>query len=247
MTFATSGTHTVRLQVREDGAAFDQIVLSPATYLHAAPGPPTSDHTIVPKTTSPPPPPPPAATEVVVYASDIPPAAMHGAWAAASDSTAAAGVTLATPNDGVANTNAPLASPADYVDVTFNAPAATPYRIWLRLKALANDKYNDSVWVQFSDAQAGGSPIYPLDSAFGLLVNLATDSTAAGLNAWGWQDTAYWLAQPTMVTFAAGGTHTLRIQTREDGVRIDQIVLSPSKYLNAAPGPVTNDSTIVPK
>jgi hypothetical protein len=39
----------------------------------------------------------------------------------------------------------------------------------------------------------------------------------------------------------------MRIQVREDGVEFDQIVLSPSTYLNAAPGPVSGDSTIVPK
>jgi hypothetical protein len=39
----------------------------------------------------------------------------------------------------------------------------------------------------------------------------------------------------------------MRIQVREDGVMLDQIVLSPSTFMSAAPGPVTNDTTIVPK
>jgi len=34
---------------------------------------------------------------------------------------------------------------------------------------------------------------------------------------------------------------------REDGLSIDQIVLSPSTYLNAAPGALKNDNTILPK
>ncbi|PYR75034.1 MAG: hypothetical protein DMF86_16530 [Acidobacteria bacterium] len=79
-------------------------------------------------------------------------------------------------------------------------------------------------------------------------VNLATDSGATSLNGWGWANTAYWLlSQTTAFTFAASGTHTLRIQLREDGVQLDQIVLSPTTYYNAAPGGPTNDSTIVPK
>jgi len=49
------------------------------------------------------------------------------------------------------------------------------------------------------------------------------------------------------VTFAGGGSHTLRIQVREDGVQLDQIVLSPTTYLNTPPGPASNDATIVPK
>jgi hypothetical protein len=49
------------------------------------------------------------------------------------------------------------------------------------------------------------------------------------------------------VTFASAGTHTVRIQIREDGVQLDQIVLSPSRFFNAAPGGVSNDTTIVSK
>ena len=80
-----------------------------------------------------------------------------------------------------------------------------------------------------------------------MLVNLATDVNATSLNKWGWANTAYWLSQTTTVTFPTSGTHTVRVQVREDGVQLDQIVLSPTTYLNAAPGGPTNDSTIVPK
>ena len=120
--------------------------------------------------------------------------------------------------------------------MTFVAPANTPYRLWLRTQATANSKWNDSLWVQFSDAQSGGSSIYPINTTSGLLVNLATDSTGSSLNAWGWDDTAYWLSQTTTFTFPTSGTHTMRIQIREDGVQLDQIVLSPTQYLNQAPG-----------
>jgi len=37
------------------------------------------------------------------------------------------------------------------------------------------------------------------------------------------------------------------VQTREDGLSIDQIVLSALKYKNVAPGLLRNDSTILPK
>jgi regulation of enolase protein 1 (concanavalin A-like superfamily) len=187
------------------------------------------------------------ATNVVVYAGDIALSSVHGSWAQETDSTAAASLTLATPDNGVANTSNALASPTDYVDVTFSAPAGTPYRIWLRMKALNDNKYNDSLWVQFSDARVNGASAYPIGTTSGLLVNLATDSTGSSLNGWGWQNTAYWLSQATTVTFSTTGSHTLRIQVREDGVQFDQIVLSPSQYLSSAPGGVANDSTIVPK
>ena len=41
------------------------------------------------------------------------------------------------------------------------------------------------------------------------------------------------------VTFQTTGTQRLRIQTRQDGVRIDQVVISPQRYLTSAPGPAT--------
>ena len=128
-----------------------------------------------------------------------------------------------------------------------DADGNTRYTVWLRLKALNNNKFNDSVWVQFSEASAGGSQVYPLNSTSGLMVNLASDSTATSLNGWGWQNTAYWLSQATRVTFAAGGPHTMRIQVREDGVQFDQIVLSPTTYATSPPGPVGGDHTIVAK
>jgi hypothetical protein len=196
---------------------------------------------------APTPPPPPSAPDIVIYASDLPSSARHGTWRTASDATSPKGIKLTTPDNGFASADAPLAAPADYVDVTFSAVAGVPYRVWLRLQALANSKYNDAVWLQFSDAAVNGNPVYRINTSSGLLINLATDSAAGSLSGWGWQNGAYWLSQPTVVTFPTTGTRTLRIQIREDGVQLDQIVLSPGKYLNAAPGGVSSDSTIVPK
>jgi probable HAF family extracellular repeat protein len=185
-------------------------------------------------------------TDIVIYANDIDSTALHGVWAKAPDPSAAAGVKLQTPNNGFAQTTAPLAAPTHYVDVTFTPVANTPYKLWLRLKALDNSKLNDAVWVQFSGARANGNPVYAIGSTSGLLVNLATSSTATSLNNWGWANTAYWLSQHTTFTFGTG-TQRLRIQTREDGVQVDQIVLSPKTYLSSAPGGPTNDTTIVRK
>jgi hypothetical protein len=47
--------------------------------------------------------------------------------------------------------------------------------------------------------------------------------------------------------YFAAGPQTIRIQVREDGFSIDQIVLSPTTYLNASPGSLKNDTTIPPK
>ena len=50
--------------------------------------------------------------------------------------------------------------------------------------------------------------------------------------------------QPT-IYFATSGPQTLRIQGREDGVSIDQVVLSRGTYLVQAPGAPRADSTIL--
>jgi hypothetical protein len=154
---------------------------------------------------------------------------------------------LATSDKGVSHTSAPLASPADYVDLSFSAEGGTPYTIWVRLRAVNNNKFNDSLWVQFSDARANGTPVYAVNTTSGLLVNLATSGSAANLSGWGWENGAYWLSQATTVTFATTGLHTVRVQVREDGVEFDQIVLSPSTYRSTPPGPDSNDTTIVPR
>jgi probable HAF family extracellular repeat protein len=193
-------------------------------------------------TTAPPPP-----QDIVIYASDLPTSARHGNWSQGADAASPGGVKLQTPDLAYANASSPLAAPVHYIDVTFTATANTPYTLWLRLKALNNSKYNDAVWVQFSGAIANGRPVFAINTTAGLLVNLATDSNATSLNNWGWVNGAYWLTQPTTFTFPAGGTQTMRIQVREDGVQLDQIVLSPKAYLSSPPGGPTNDATIVAK
>jgi hypothetical protein len=47
------------------------------------------------------------------------------------------------------------------------------------------------------------------------------------------------------ITFEQTGLQTLRIQPREDGLTIDQIVLSPERYLSSSPGNLKDDTTIV--
>ena len=77
-----------------------------------------------------------------------------------------------------------MAAPTQYFEQTFAASAGS-YHIWLRMRALNNSKWNDAVWVQFSDAlDANGQPVYRIGTTSGLLVNLATDSAAGSLNAW---------------------------------------------------------------
>jgi hypothetical protein len=187
----------------------------------------------------------PPAPEVVIYATDI--ARTVGAWRSVPDASAANGMKLVTADLGWATIDAPLPSPNDYLEATFDAPAGIAYRLWLRLRATGDTKYSESVWVQFSDAlTTGGAPIHGIGTSRALLVNLE-NCAGCGVAGWGWQDRAYWLADASTVRFANSGTHTIRIQVREDGAQLDQIVLSPSRYLARSPGALKNDVIIVPK
>ena len=179
----------------------------------------------------------------MLYPSDV--SVIQGNWSRLTSTTGAGGFKMTSEDRSVQN-SAPLGAPADYFEASFNAPAGD-YRIWLRLRAAGDSKFNESVWVQLSDAtNAGGSPLWRIGTDQALLVNLE-DCGNCGVSGWGWQDNAWWLGESSVVKFAAAGSHTIRVQTREDGVDVDQIVLSPVTFFTNPPGPVRDDQRIVPK
>jgi hypothetical protein len=104
------------------------------------------------------------------------------------------------------------------------------------------------VFVQFSGAVAqNGAALYGIGTTAAAEVNLE-EGPSAGVSGWGWQDNGYGVGVlGPLVYFATTGTQTIRIQQREDGMSVDQIVLSPSRFLNGAPGLHKNDETILPK
>jgi phosphatidylserine/phosphatidylglycerophosphate/cardiolipin synthase-like enzyme len=248
--FANSGEHTIRVQVREDGLSIDQIVLSRDLFLNTAPGTTKDDGTILLEARGgtsgePPPPPPPGATDIVLHMTG---ATLAGAWQMVDDPAAASGKATVLPNAGRAKATAPKAAPADYFELTFTALANTPYRVWLRGRADANNGGNDSVYVQFTDSvDATGVAVAQIGTTNGYAINLE-DCGSCGNSGWGWEDNG-WGTPETLgpeIRFATDGVKTIRIQNREDGFFVDQIVLSPSNYRHVAPGLNKDDSTILP-
>ena len=136
----------------------------------------------------------------------------------------------------------------DYFELTFSADAGKPYRLWIRAKAASNAWANDSVHVQFSDSVTeSGAAIYRIGTPSGAEVNLE-DCSGCGLSGWGWQDNGYGAdVLGGDIRFATTGSHTIRIQVREDGIGIDQIVLSAGMHFSSPPGPLKNDATILPR
>jgi hypothetical protein len=245
--FATTGTQRIRIQPREDGLSIDQIVLSPQQYLTASPGTTKNDTTILPASggsSTPPPPPSSSSTEIVLYAAE---AAITGTgWTVQTDSTAAGGKRIWNPNANVAKITTAVAAPASYIELTFTADAGRPYRLWVRGRAEGNSYANDSVHVQFSGSVTStGTATYRIGTTSATSYNLEACS-GCGLSGWGWEDNGWGIGVlGPQIYFATTGTQRIRIQSREDGLSIDQIVLSAQKYLTTAPGPTKNDTTIL--
>src|SRR5207302_2604098 len=137
-----------------------------------------------------------------------------------------------------------LAAPTNYFEVTFQAEAGVAYHLWMRGKAASNSPYNDSVFVQFAGSvDANGQPVYRIGTTSDADWNLE-DCSGCGLSGWGWQDNGWGVnVMGPDIYFATTGTQTIRVQTREDGISFDQIVLSAAKYKTAAPGSLKNDTT----
>jgi endonuclease/exonuclease/phosphatase family metal-dependent hydrolase len=182
------------------------------------------------------------SNDVVLYASKAPVRA--GTWAVKADSTAAGGFVIGNPNLGAAKLLTPLAKPQNYFEIKFPAYAGVGYHLWIRSKSLNNNTSNDSVYVQFSDSvtQADlATTRIGTNSAETVVLQACTGAPETG---WGWSDNG-WCGSGKAIYFHTTGTHTLRVQVREDGLSIDQIVLSPQTFLSNAPGKAVTDATVL--
>ncbi len=178
--------------------------------------------------------------EVVVYGAQA--TRIAGNYRVVADAAAAGGYALANPNKNAAKVLTAVANPASFAEFTFFAEANRPYHLWVRGRADYNDYSNDSAFVQFD-----GVARARIGTTSSLTVNLE-DGTSAGVKGYGWQDDGYGIGVlGTAVTFERTGLQTIRVQPREDGYVIDQIVLSPAKYLTSSPGALKSDTTVLPQ
>jgi hypothetical protein len=318
--FATSGPQTIRIQQREDGVMWDQIVISAATYRANAPGATKNDVTIVPGSVG--------TSQAVVASHTYSVAgqfpivltvtdeagasasavtsvtvisgtgggggsvvANHGgpysasvgqfipfdgsrsrasstaqylwrfgddividpsdmvvagsAWERVSDGSAARGTALFNPDRQHPKITTAAANPSSYIEATFRAAPGVPYRLWIRMRAQNDHWTNDSIFVQFSGSVSeSGAAIHRIGTTEAISVSLE-EGHSAGVLGWGWADGAYGYVD-VPVYFNGDPVQRIRIQQREDGVRLDQIVISASTYATSAPGALKQDATIVP-
>jgi hypothetical protein len=185
--------------------------------------------------------------EIVIYASDA--TRIGGDFQLVADATAANSQRLWNPNRFAAKILSASASPANYAEFTFYAEKGRAYRLWIRGKGESNLWSNDSAYLQFSGTvDAGGAAVSRIGTT-GSMWYSVEEYVNAGILNWGWQDNGAGTpgAVGASLYFAATGLQTIRIQPREDGLSIDQIVISPSRYFSVAPGLQKNDATIVAK
>jgi endonuclease/exonuclease/phosphatase family metal-dependent hydrolase len=243
--FASTGTQTIRVQTREDGLAVDRILLSPSTFLTTRPTDsggttsPSSSTTAAVK--------PDGSGNLTLTPDNV--TARAGKWVLENNSGALSGKVVRHPDAGLAKINTALASPAHYFEMQFEAVAGQPYRIWLRGRADRDDWNNDSVHVQFSGSVTkSGSATWRIGSTSSTVINLE-ECNGCGLSGWMWEDNG-WGGRDVLgpeIYFATSGVQTIRVQTREDGLAVDRIVLSPSTFLSASPGGTsTSPSTSEP-
>jgi hypothetical protein len=213
------------------------------------------------------------AREVVMYASDA--NRIAGAWSLVPDATAADGLRMSNRKDTEGKDDESLAHPASYFEIPFQAEAGVAYHLWVRSKADRNkheadhavvqsparrddrnehaeggrdERDNDAVLVQFSGSvDPAGAATYRIGTRSATDVNLA-ECDRCRFAAWGWRDNGSGVTVlGPAIYFEQAGAQTIRVQVKEDGVSIDQIVLSAEKFLTVAPGAVQNDATIVPR
>jgi hypothetical protein len=184
-----------------------------------------------------------SAREIVLHAADA--TRIAGTWSVVADAAAASGARIWNPDAAAPKLTTPLPNPANYFELTFQAEAGVAYHLWMRGKADKNAWANDSVYVQYSGSvDTGGAAVNRIGTASAAALSIE-DGINAGLAGWGWADDSYGgFAGP--VYFAATGAQTIRVQVREDGLSLDQIVLSADKYATKAPGVTKNDTTLLP-
>jgi phosphatidylserine/phosphatidylglycerophosphate/cardiolipin synthase-like enzyme len=188
-------------------------------------------------------PPPPSPNTIVLWASNTPPANIHGNWSMLSDATASGGAALWNPDAGQAKIAPALAAPVNYFERTFAPQPGIPYHLWVRLRAQNNAFSNDSVHLQFTGSlDTNGFATWRIGTTSSAEVVVQNGPSDTSISGWGWSDNG-WGALGGNITFDAGGPQTVRVQQREDGAIVDEIVLSPDQFLSSSPGAHDNDTT----
>ena len=124
-------------------------------------------------------------------------------WTAYTDSNASGSSYMMVPNapnDKLTNSATPPSLNAAYMDYSIQFSQTGTYYVWMRLKAIVANGYNDSSY-------------YTIEG---------TSYPQLGVNATSWT----WKKNASAITVSAPGPMTFRVLMRENGTMIDKIVLA---------------------
>jgi hypothetical protein len=190
----------------------------------------------------------PANTEIVLHAARA--AVLIGLWQRVSDPSAASGARLHHPDLGAPRPPAAPAQPSNYFELTFRPNSQRVYVLSMRGRADRNQWRNDSVYVQFSGSlDFARQPRWRIGTTDALVYSVER-CVSCGMAGWGWNFDG--IPDQTnigeFIRFRNDQPQTIRIQSREDGVSIDQIVLSSWTYMGFRyPGTDKRDTIILPR
>ncbi len=130
----------------------------------------------------------------------------------AEDANASSGTCIVVP-DGNGTNDDPFSSQAGYAEYTFDVSTAGDYIIWGRV--IANDAASDSFFVSMDDGES-----------------LTWHTKMSGTDNWTWDmvsirdyDDVRDASNPAVYHLEVG-THTFKIQQREDGTKIDRFIVT---------------------
>jgi hypothetical protein len=171
-----------------------------------------------------------APQDIVVHVTDLPASALSEFeyW---KDPASPGGRLVGYPNRGDELDPPPEDDPHVIFPVQ-GVQRGVPYRCWIHMKVgppLGVSQAN-RVYVQFSDAvdAAGKEALRPYTESY----LTAQGPTREG---WSWVPCDASAGGRATVQFATGGKVTIRIQAGMEGVGFDQVVLSPSRFLDKPP------------
>ena len=187
-------------------------------------------------------------TDIVLHASRA--TRVEGQWRRVDDPSAAGGVRMYEPNAAAPRQLTPLPEPSSYFELRFKADSSLVYSLWMRAKSDGNSWKGDSVFVQFSGTLGFfGEDRWRIGTTDALLYSLEP-CVNCRVSGWGWNTDG--IANLTnvgeLILFNDDEWQTIRVQSREDGISIDQIVLSSWTYQGGrAPGAPKRDTIVLPR
>jgi hypothetical protein len=101
---------------------------------------------------------------VIIKAKEIPENQIFGSWRKKTDDTAFHNPVLKDIKTTDEKNELPLIEPNNYFDFYFHAPAGVDYHFWIKMKALNDSPFHDSVYVQFDDSiDQEGNAVYRMN------------------------------------------------------------------------------------